>query len=168
VVVDKITKYTHFIGIKRTNSKKQIIETFCKNVYKLHEFLRIIVSDRDAKFKSYFWKELFKQVGTSLDMSSQYHPQIDGKTKIINKRLEAYLSCFVTDKQIKWLQWLHLDEWRCNSTYHTSTKMTPFPALYGYEPPKWRKFVIREMKNSNIEGSIRKKTKRYFRNSRKN
>ena len=60
VVVDQLTKYAHFIGIKKTDSAKQIIEMFCKNIYKLHGFPKIIVSDRDAKFTSNFWKEFCK------------------------------------------------------------------------------------------------------------
>ena len=61
--------------------------------------------------------------------------------KIVNKCVEDYLRSYVTDKQNKWLQWLHLPEWWYNSTYHASTKMTPFQALYGYVPPRWKEFV---------------------------
>ena len=79
MVVDRLTKYAHFMGIKNTDSAKQIAEVFCKNIYNLHGFPKIIVSDRDAKFTSNFWKELCKQVGITLNMSSSYHPQIDGQ-----------------------------------------------------------------------------------------
>jgi hypothetical protein len=75
-------------------------------------------------------------------MSSAYHPQTDGQTEVVNKCLEAYLRCYATEKQNKWAQWLHLAEWWYNSTYHTSAKMTPFQALYGYEPPKWKDLAI--------------------------
>ena len=74
-------------------------------------------------------------------MSSSYHPEIDGQTKVVNKCLESYLCSFIIDKQNKWLQWLHLVEWWYNSTYHMSTKMTPFQALYGYAPPRWKELV---------------------------
>ncbi|MDO5305520.1 MAG: RNase H-like domain-containing protein, partial [bacterium] len=146
VVVDRLTKYAHFIGVRKTDSAKETAEVFCKNVYKLHGFPKIIVSDRDAKFKGNFWREFCKQIGTSLNMSSAYHPQTDGQTEIINKCLETYLRCFVTDKQNKWFQWLHLAEWWYNSTYHTSAKMTPFQALYGYEPLKWKDIITNQVK----------------------
>jgi hypothetical protein len=68
-VVDRLTKYVHFIGMKKTYSTKQIAEIFYKNVYRLHEFPKIIVSDRDAKFKGTFLREFFKQIRTSLNMS---------------------------------------------------------------------------------------------------
>ena len=129
------------MGIKKTDFAKQIVEVFCKNIYKLHGFPKIIVSDRDAKFTSNFWKEFCKQIGITLNMSSAYHPQTDGKTEVVNKCLETYLCSFVTDKQNKWLQWLHLVEWWYNATYHTSAKMTPFQALYSYEPPRWKEII---------------------------
>ena len=56
VVVDMLTKCAHFIGVKKTDSAKETIEAFCKNIYKLHGFPKIIVSNRDAKFKGKFWK----------------------------------------------------------------------------------------------------------------
>ena len=97
-------------GNKKTDMTKQIANVFCKNIYKLHGFPKVIVSDRDAKFNGKFWRQFFKQVGTSLNMSSTYHPQTDGHTKVVNKYLESYLRCFVTDKENHQSQWLHLAE----------------------------------------------------------
>ena len=91
VVVDRLTKYAHFMAIKKSYSAKEIAEIFCKNIYKLHGFLKVIVSDRDAKFKGNFWKELFNHIGTYLNKSSAYHTQTNGQTKVFNKCLEAYL-----------------------------------------------------------------------------
>ena len=96
VVVDRLTKYAHFIAIKKTDSAKKIVEIFCKHIYKLHGFPKVIVSDRDAKFKGNFWKELFNHIGTYLNMSSAYHPQTDGQTEVVNKFLEAYLRFYDT------------------------------------------------------------------------
>ena len=81
VVVNWLTKYAHFIGINKTNSDKKITEVFCKNIYKLHGFPKIIVSDRDAKFTRNFWKAFRKQLGININMSSSYHPQTDGQKK---------------------------------------------------------------------------------------
>ena len=78
VVVYRLTKYAHFMGLKKTDSAKQIAKVFCKNIYKLHGFPKIIVRDRDAKFTSNFWKESCKQIGITLNMSSTYHPQTNG------------------------------------------------------------------------------------------
>ena len=54
LVVDRLTKYAHFIGVNKTDFAKEIVEAFYKNIYKLHGFPKIIVSDRDAKFKGNF------------------------------------------------------------------------------------------------------------------
>jgi hypothetical protein len=74
-------------------------------------------------------------LGTQLAHSSSYHPQSDGQTDIVNKCLEGYLRCFVSDKQTQWLKWLPLAEWWYNTSFHIATKITPFMALYGYHPP---------------------------------
>jgi hypothetical protein len=75
-------------------------------------------------------------------MSTSYHPQTDGQTEVVNKCLEGYLRNFVNDRQTQWINWLHMVEWWYNSTYHTSTKMSPFEALYGYPPPSIKEYVI--------------------------
>jgi hypothetical protein len=51
-----------------------------KEIHRLHGFPKVIVSDRDPKFTGNFWKELWKMSGTTLAMSSTYHPQTNGQT----------------------------------------------------------------------------------------
>jgi len=92
-------------------------------------------------------------------MSSSYHPQIDGQTKIVNKWLETYLQCFVTYKKNNCSQWLHLVEWWYNSTYHTFAKMSPFQALYGYEPPKWKEFALINTKVQAVRNKLEEEQK---------
>jgi hypothetical protein len=106
-----------------------------ETVQKLHGSPKIIVSDRYPIFTEHFWTELFSCLGTQLAHSSSYHPQSDGQIEIVNKCLEGYLRCFVSDKQTQWFKWLPLVEWWYNTSFHTATKMTPFMALYGYHPP---------------------------------
>ena len=68
-------------------------------------------------------------------MSTAYHPQTDGQTEAVNKCLEGYLRCYVTDKQQQWIKWVHMEKWWYNTNYHSSIKMSPFKALYGYNAP---------------------------------
>jgi hypothetical protein len=63
-----------------------------------------------------------------------YHPQTDGQTEVVNKCLETYLWCFASDRQNQWAQWLPLVEWWYNTSYHTTTRMTPFEVVYGQNP----------------------------------
>ena len=70
-----------------------------------------------------------------MDHSSSYHPQSDGKIEIVNKCLEGYLHCFVSDKQTQWVKWLTLAKWWYNTSFHMATKIIPFMVLYGCHPP---------------------------------
>jgi hypothetical protein len=72
---------------------------------------------------------------TQLAHKSSYHPQFDGKLEIVNKCLEVYIFFFAYDKKTQWVKWFPLTEWWCNTSFHTSLKMFPFLALYGYHPP---------------------------------
>ncbi len=96
----------------------------------MHGFPKVIVSDRDAKFKGNFWKELFNHVGTYLNMSSAYHPQTDGQTERVNQVIEDMLRMYVMDQTSKWVNYLYLVEFTYNNGYHASLKMSPFEALY--------------------------------------
>ena len=60
VVVDRLTKFAHFMEIKKIDTTKQIVDIFYKNAYKLHGFPKVIVNDRDAKFNEKFWTKIFK------------------------------------------------------------------------------------------------------------
>jgi hypothetical protein len=69
VVVDKLTKVAHFILLKTTHKKQDVVDIFMKEVARLHEIPKTIVSDRDAKFTSNLWKGLFKGFRTNLNFS---------------------------------------------------------------------------------------------------
>lgn len=95
VIVDRFSKNAIFIECKTSCSAEEAIELFFKNVVKNWGIPLNIVSDRDPRFTSSFWQELFKLVGTWLLMSSGFHPQTDGQTERINGILEDYLRHFV-------------------------------------------------------------------------
>ena len=115
VVVDKLTKATHFIPTKTTHKAANIVDIYMKEVSQLHGILKAIVSDRDWKFTSKFWKGLFEGFGTSLNMSTAYHPRTDGQTERVNQVIEDMLRMYVMDQPSKWEDYLHLVEFDYNN-----------------------------------------------------
>lgn len=109
---------------------------YLQQVFKLHGLPITLVSDQDAVFTSKFWSELFQLQGMELAMSTAYHPQSDGQNEIVNKGPEQYLRASVGDRPHQWVQWLPLAEFWYDTNFHTSLKLTPFEALYGFPPPK--------------------------------
>jgi hypothetical protein len=96
VVVDKFTKYNHFIALKHPFTAAGVAKVFLENIYKLHGMPAVIISDRDKIFTSNLWKELFALAKVNLSMSSAYHPQSDGQSERVNQCVETYLRCFVS------------------------------------------------------------------------
>ena len=94
-----------------------------------------IISDRDKVFMSHFLRELFRLHSTALKRSTAYQPQTDWQTEVVSKALETYLQCFINGQPKTWLSWLHWAEYSYNTAPHSSTKMSPFQALYGRTPP---------------------------------
>jgi hypothetical protein len=78
VVVDKLTKASHFIPLKTTNKAVNVVDIYMREVARLHGIPKSIVSDRDPKFTSKFWKGLFKGFRTNLNFNTAYYPGYDG------------------------------------------------------------------------------------------
>jgi hypothetical protein len=131
VVVDKLTKDAHFIPLKTTHKVTNVVDIFMREIARLHGIPKTIVSDRDPKFTSKFWKGLFKGFRMNLNFSTAYHPESDGKTEWVNRVIEDILRMYVMEKPSKWEDYLHLVEFAYNNGYQASLKMSPFEALYG-------------------------------------
>lgn len=89
VVVDRLSKYLHFLLLRHPYLAKNIAALFVKEIIRLHGIPSSILSERDPIFISSFWKELFQLQGTTLRISS-YHPETYGKTEVVNRCLESY------------------------------------------------------------------------------
>jgi transposase InsO family protein len=131
VVVDKLTKAMHFIPMKATHKATNIVEIYMKEFVRIHGVPKEIVSERDPKFTSNFWKGLFKGFGTNLNLSTTYHPESNGKIERKNRVIENMLRMYVMDHPSKWEYYIHLVEFSYNNGYHSSLKMSLFEALYG-------------------------------------
>ena len=91
VIVDKLTKSTHFLLVRMDYSMDRLAELYVKEIVRLHGVLLSIVSDRDPRFTSRVWKELQLALGTRLNFSTAFHPQTDGQSEILIQVLEDML-----------------------------------------------------------------------------
>ncbi|MCO5573363.1 hypothetical protein L7F22_027132 [Adiantum nelumboides] len=132
-IVDRFSKQAHFIPVKKTIKAHQMATLFISQIFKYHGLPSSIVSDRDPRMTSNFWKGLFENIGTRLNFSSAYHPQTDGQSEITNLTILDLLKSYVTevDQRSQWEQYLSLVEYAYNNIVHTSTGKAPFEVIEG-------------------------------------
>ncbi|KAD4586271.1 hypothetical protein E3N88_23872 [Mikania micrantha] len=127
VVVDRLSKSSHFIPIKETLSSKKMAEIYVKDVVSRHGVPVTIVSDGDTRFTSHFWKNFQEELGTKLLLSTTYHPQTDGQSERTIQTLE--------------------------DIYHSGLEMPPFEVLYGRKcrtPVCWGEVGPKELASKKV------------------
>ncbi|GKD90974.1 putative reverse transcriptase domain-containing protein, partial [Tanacetum coccineum] len=131
VIVDQLTKSVIFLPMRETDPLEKLANMYLKEVVARHGIPVSIICDRDPKLASNFWKSLQMALGTSLDMSTTYHPETDRQSERTIQTLKDMLRACVIDFRKGWVDHLPLVEFSYNNSYHASIKATPFEALYG-------------------------------------
>ncbi len=134
VFVDKFSKMVHYAPTTTTVTAPQLAKLFFQHVVRHHGVPTAIVSDRDPRFTSNFWRALWQQLGTRLAMSTAYHPQTDGQTERANRTLEDMLRTYVNYRLNDWDQHLIAAEIAYNNSKQASTGFSPFFLNYGQHP----------------------------------
>ena len=131
VIVDRLTKSAHFLAVKTTYKASHLARLFIAEIVRLHGVPSSIVSDRDPKFTSRFWRAFQQAMGTNLRLSTSNHPQTDGQTERTIQTMEDMLRACVLESRGNWKELLPLIEFSYNNSYHASIGMAPYEALYG-------------------------------------
>ncbi|KAK1680975.1 hypothetical protein QYE76_041823 [Lolium multiflorum] len=105
-----------------------------REIVRLHGVPKTIVSDRDVKFMSYFWKTLWRKLGTKLLFSTTCHPQTDGQTEVVNRTLSQLLRSMIKKNLKEWEECLPHVEFAYNRAVHSTTELCPFEVVYGFKP----------------------------------
>ena len=132
-VVCHLTGMVHFIACCGTDTAAVTADRIMEGVVRLHGLPAAIVSDRDSKLTSNFWRSLCGRLGTKMAMSTAFHPQTDGKVERANATMEEVLRCYVSARMDDWDEHLASAELAVNTAVHDSTGFSPFFATYGYE-----------------------------------
>ena len=135
-VVDKATKMCHFVPCSESISAKQVAKLYWSHIGKLHGIPSVLISDRDVRFTSRFWRELWRLLGTNIRMGSGFHPQSSGQVEIYNKLLEQTLRCTIHQlgEARNWVDILPSVEFAVNNAPSRATGYSAFYLNYGYHP----------------------------------
>ncbi len=125
-VVDRFTKLVTLIPCMTLVSGIDVAHLLMEKVFCKFGFLGDIVSDRDTRFTSGFYRELCHKLGIHQSMSTAWHPQSDGSTEVVNKVVETTIRAHVNHMQTNWSQLLCMVEFAINNSKHSATRFTPF------------------------------------------
>ena len=134
VVICCLMSQVHLIPINTTIKTLNLANEFLIHIVRLHGLPNSIMSDCDTKFTSMFWKELHQLLGVKLNLSTSFHPQMDGQTECMIQNIIQILRTTVHPDQCDWVLKILMTEFAINSSVNKSMGFAPFELIYGYLP----------------------------------
>ena len=134
VIMDKLTKYAIFIPTTISVTEVETAKLFLHHIISKFNISQQVIMDRDARWKGEFWKEICKRMGMVRSLTTAYHPQADGQTKVLNQYLKISLCAYVSPSRNDWVNYLDTLALSYNTTPHTATGFAPTYLLRGYIP----------------------------------
>jgi hypothetical protein len=131
MLAETLTKSAHFILVRMMFQVPYIARFFIRNIVRFHGVPKRIISDRESMFIGSFWTSFQEALGTHLNFSTEYNPEIEGKIERMNQIFEFMLHTYVMDEQKCREEFLPLVEFAYNNNYQSTIKMVSFEFLYG-------------------------------------
>ncbi len=135
MVVDRFSKWCKLIPLRGLPTALETAETLFQHVFRNFGLPENIVSDRGSQFTSRVWRAFFRLLGVSVSLSSGYHPQTNGQTEHKIQEIGRYLWAYCHNHQNSWNQYLPWAEYAQNSLRQSTTGLTPFQCVLGFQPP---------------------------------
>ena len=132
-VVCRVTKYALFLPTRDDCTAADFAELFFEHVECRFGSPRSIVTDRDSRITSDFWREVCEIQIIKRRLSTAYHPQTDGQSEALNRIIEDYLRAYTSEDQMVWARLLPLAQFAYNNSRNHTTQLSPNRLLHGFD-----------------------------------
>lgn len=160
-IIDKLTKEIVAKAIHTTYDETQTAEVFRKEILTKKGVPKKVLSDRDARWRESFWKEVCQNTGMERLLTTSHHPQTDGQSEAANKFIEYGLRAFCNEYKDNWDEVLDEFVWAYNTTPNPVSKISPFVLMHGFQPSQPNDVLAPRVKPFSTE---KDSTKEYLEN----
>jgi hypothetical protein len=134
IFVDRLSKVIRLARSHTTDGAAEWASCLVEHIVSKHGVPESIVGDRDPRITAHYYKELARQIGSHVSLSTSAHAQTDGQSERDIRTVVTAVRAYVNDHQSDWSRYLPLIELAYNSAVNASTGMSPFEVLYGCKP----------------------------------